>query len=68
MLGSSLRVDEVRDAVSGVIAQHHIPSGMQCLIDALRKAFGQPDQDLATASLDRIFGLVRKAQASRECC
>ena len=54
-----LSVDEVRDPTTGAIIQHHIPSGIQFLINALRAAFGQADQDLATVALDRFFGLHR---------
>eukprot|EP00435_Cladocopium_sp_Y103_P076100 s59_g76.t1 len=54
-----LEVDEVRDPNTGVIIQHHVPSGVQHLTAALRMAFGQQDQDLATQSLDKFFGLAR---------
>jgi len=52
-------VEEVRDPTTGVIIQQAIPSGVQFLTTALRAAFGQQDQDLATQSLDKFFGLVR---------
>lgn len=55
-----LSVDEVLDPMSGAVLQHHIPSGVQFLVNALRQAFGQQDQDLATASLERFFGLSRQ--------
>ena len=55
-----LSVDEVLDPVSGAVLQHHIPSGVQHLVAALRQAFGQQDQDLATASLERFFSLSRQ--------
>eukprot|EP00435_Cladocopium_sp_Y103_P052779 s971_g16.t1 len=54
-----LEVDEVRDPKTGVIIQHHVPSGVQHLTAALRMAFGQQDQDLATQSPDKFFGLAR---------
>ena len=54
-----LSVEEVRDPTTGVIIQQAIPSGVQYLTTALRAAFGQQDQDLATQSLDKFFGLVR---------
>ena len=46
--------------MSGAVLQHHIPSGVQFLVNALRQAFGQQDQDLATASLERFFSLSRQ--------
>ena len=54
-----LEVDEVRDPQSGILLQAHIPSGVQFLTSALRAAFGQQDQDLATQSLERFFSLQR---------
>ena len=54
-----LEVDEVRDPTSGILLQAHIPSGVQFLTSALRNAFGQQDQDLATQSLERFFSLQR---------
>ncbi|CAK9063384.1 unnamed protein product [Durusdinium trenchii] len=54
-----LAVDEVRDPATNVIIQNHIPSGVQFLANALRTAFGQQDQDLATQALDKFFGLAR---------
>ena len=56
---SRLSVDEVRDPATGAIIQEHIPSGVQFLTDALKSAFGQMDQDLATQSLERFFNLHR---------
>ena len=56
---SRLSVDEVRDPQSGQVLQEHIPSGVQYLTDALKSAFGQMDQDLATQSLERFFNLSR---------
>ena len=54
-----LAVEEVRDPATNVIIQNHIPSGVQFLANALRTAFGQQDQDLATQALDKFFGLAR---------
>jgi hypothetical protein len=54
-----LAVDEVHDPATGQVLQHYIPSGVQFLINALRQAFGQQDQDLATQALDKFFGLSR---------
>ena len=58
---SRLSVDEVVDPAGNVI-QQHIASGVQFLLNSLRQAFGQQDQDLATASLDRFFSLTRSNQ------
>ena len=46
-----LEVDEVRDPTTNQLIQAHVPSGVQHLTAALRMAFGQQDQDLATGSL-----------------
>ena len=54
-----LSVDEVRDPTTGAILQSHIPSGVQCLANALRQVFGQQDQDLATSALEKFFSLTR---------
>ena len=54
-----LEVDEVRDPNTGMVIQAHVPSGVQHLTAALRMAFGQQDQDLATQSLEKFFGLAR---------
>ena len=54
-----LAVDEVRDPATNQVIQQHIPSGVQFLVNSLRAAFGQQDQDLATNSLDRFFTLTR---------
>ena len=59
---SRLAVDEVVDPNTGAIIQNHIASGVQYLMHALRQAFGQRDQDLATAALDKFFGLSRQGQ------
>jgi hypothetical protein len=50
-----LEVDEVRDPNTGMVIQAHVPSGVQHLTAALRMAFGQQDQDLATQSLEKFF-------------
>ena len=55
-----LAADEVRDPMNpnmnpnGVL-QAFIPSGAQCLCNALRDAFGQKDQDVAASNLDKFF-------------
>ncbi|CAK8996615.1 1-alkyl-2-acetylglycerophosphocholine esterase [Durusdinium trenchii] len=54
-----LSVEEVQDPTTGAIIQHAIPSGVQFLVDALRRAFGQQDQDLATEALEKFFSLTR---------
>eukprot|EP00435_Cladocopium_sp_Y103_P026044 s3195_g6.t1 len=54
-----LEVDEVRDPNTNQVIQAHVPSGVQHLTAALRMAFGQQDQDLATGSLEKFFGLTR---------
>ena len=56
---SRLAVDEVRDPTTGALLQEHIPSGVQFLTDALKNAFGQMDQDLATQALERFFNCTR---------
>ena len=56
---SRLAVDEVRDPTTGALLQEHIPSGVQYLTDALKNAFGQMDQDLATQALERFFSCSR---------
>ena len=61
-----LAVDEVHDPVTGQLVQHHIPSGVQYLINALRQAFGQQDQDLATQALDKFFSLSRAKMSLAE--
>lgn len=52
-------VEGVVDPMTGQIIQQHVPSGMQYLVNALRNAFGEQDQDLATQSLERFFSLQR---------
>ncbi|CAK9084871.1 1-alkyl-2-acetylglycerophosphocholine esterase [Durusdinium trenchii] len=54
-----LSVDEVLDPTTGAVIQQAIPSGVQFLVDALRRAFGQQDQDLATEALEKFFSLQR---------
>ena len=55
-----LSVDEVRDPNDPtVIIQHHIPSGVQALCNALRDAFGQSDQDMVSRSLESFFEFKR---------
>lgn len=55
-----LSVDEVRDPNDPtVILQHHIPSGVQALCNALRDAFGQSDQDMVSRSLEAFFEFKR---------
>ena len=50
-----LAVDEVRDPINpNQILQAHVPPGVQCLCNALRDAFGQSDQDMASSSLDKM--------------
>ena len=61
-----LAVDEVHDPVTGQLVQHDIPSGVQYLINALRQAFGQQDQDLATQALDKFFSLSRAKMSLAE--
>ena len=59
---SRLSVDEVIDPTTGAVMQNAIASGVQYLMAALRQAFGQRDQDLATSALDKFFGLSRHSQ------
>ncbi len=54
-----LAVDEVHDPNTGQLIQEHIPSGVQCLLNDLRLAFGQQEQDLATQSPERFFSCHR---------
>ena len=55
-----LSVDEVRDPMNPeIIIQHHIPSGVQALCNALRDAFGQSDQDMVSRSLEAFFEFKR---------
>ena len=55
-----LTVDEVRDPTDpNIILQHHIPSGVQALCNALRDAFGQSDQDLVSKALESFFEFRR---------
>ena len=51
-----LSVDEVVDPQDGVtIIQHHIPSGVQALCNALRDAFGDTDEAQTTRALELFF-------------
>lgn len=59
---SRLAADEVLDPTSGAVLQQPIASSVQYLTQALRTAFGQRDQDLATVALDRFFGFSRHGQ------
>jgi hypothetical protein len=61
-----LAVDEVHDPTTGQLIQPHIPSGVQFLINALRQAFDQQDQDLATQALDKFFSLTRSKMSLAE--
>ncbi|CAL1138133.1 unnamed protein product [Cladocopium goreaui] len=61
-----LSVDEVRDPQSGNIIQSHIPSGVQYLTAALKAAFGQQDQDLATQALEKFFNISRNKMTLAE--
>ena len=61
-----LTVEEVRDLNSGAIIQNHIPSGVQFLTSALKAAFGQQDQDLATQALERFFAINRSKMTLAE--
>ena len=55
-----LSVDEVRDPMNpNVILQHHIPSGVQALFNALKDAFGEGEQLRATQSLENFFDFRR---------
>ena len=61
-----LSVDEVRDPQSGNIIQSHIPSGVQYLTSALKAAFGQQDQDLATQAFEKFFNISRNKMTLAE--
>eukprot|EP00435_Cladocopium_sp_Y103_P071325 s194_g37.t1 len=61
-----LSVDEVRDMQTGAVIQNHIPSGVQFLTSALKAAFGQQDQDLATQALERFFNISRSRMTLAE--
>ena len=59
-----LAVDEVRDPANpNNILQHHIPSGVQALCNALKEAFGDADQVQATRALEQFFDM-RKGRLS----
>ena len=61
-----LSVDEVRDPQRGNLIQSHIPSGVQYLTSALKAAFGQQDQDLATQALEKFFNISRNKMTLAE--
>ena len=51
-----LAVDQVLDPADGVtVLQHHIPSGVQALCNALRIAFGESEEAQTTKSLELFF-------------
>ena len=51
-----LSVDEVLDPNDGVtVIQHHIPSGVQALCNALRDTYGDNDETQAMRSLENFF-------------
>ena len=55
-----LSVDEVIDPNDGVtIIQHHIPSGVQALCNALRDTYGDNDETQAMRSLENFFEYKR---------
>ena len=62
-----LSVEEVRDPMNpNNIIQHHIPSGVQALCNALRDAFGQSDQDMVSRSLEAFFEFRRGKMSLQE--
>ena len=62
-----LSVEEVRDPMNpNNIIQHHIPSGVQALCNALRDAFGQSDQDMVSRSLESFFEFRRGKMSLQE--
>ena len=54
-----LPVDRVEDPATGEVIQHPIPSGAQALLSALRAAFGEAEQLLATKALETFFEFRR---------
>ena len=54
-----LAVDEVRDPLNGQVIQEAIPSGVSALLRALRSAFGEAEQLVATKSLETFFEFRR---------
>ncbi|CAE7229802.1 RE1, partial [Symbiodinium sp. CCMP2456] len=57
-----LSVDQVLDPTDGVtVLQHHIPSGVQALCNALKQAFGETDETATTKSLEMFFEFRRPA-------
>ena len=57
-----LSVDQVLDPADGTtVLQHHIPSGVQALCNALKQAFGETDETATTKSLETFFEFRRPA-------
>ena len=57
-----LSVDQVLDPTDGVtVLQHHIPSGVQALCNALKQAFGETEETATTKSLELFFEFRRPA-------
>ena len=57
-----LSVDQVLDPSDGVtVLQHHIPSGVQALCNALKQAFGETEETATTKSLELFFEFRRPA-------
>ena len=54
-----LPVDRVEDPTTGEVIQHEIPSGAQALLSALRAAFGEAEQLMATKALETFFEFRR---------
>jgi len=54
-----LPVDRVEGPTTGEVIQHPIPSGAQALLSALRAAFGEAEQLLATKALETFFEFRR---------
>ena len=51
-----LSVDQVLDPNDGItVIQHHIPSGVQALCNALKEAFGESDEAQTTKALETFF-------------
>ena len=55
-----LSVDEVLDPNDGItVIQHHIPSGVQALCNALRDTYGDNDEQQTTRALENFFEFRR---------
>lgn len=54
-----LPVDRVEGPTTGEVIQHPIASGAQALLSALRAAFGEAEQLLATKALETFFEFRR---------